>query len=517
MLGPPKPRRLDEPVVASLEALVPPDNFYRHLERSLDLGFVRDWVRERYAERGRPSIDPVVFFKLQLILFFEGLRSERKLIATASLHLAHRWYLGYALDEDLPDHSSLTRIRQRLGLSVFERFFERVVDLCQAAGLVWGNELFFDATKVRANADLDSLVPRFYHEARAHVADLFGEDPAATPAPGTMPAEAPPPDAGPARPAGLLPFPSRGPTAEQPEEPVPRWNLLEKRRLDPKRPAIDGYQRTSCWRVSRTDPDATPMRTGAGTALGYHDHYVVDGGKARVILAALVTPADVMEHVPMRDLLWRVCFRRKLRPQHVTGDATYGTAENVVAVEDQGIRAYLPLPDFEHRTPHFGKGEFVYDARVDAYRCPGGEVLRFRKHKHTERVRLYQAPAAACTACARKARCTDSTSGRQLKRSVDEAYLERVRTYHATEPYAKAMRKRRVWVEPLFAEAKAWHGLRRFRLRGLANVNIEGLLVATGQNLKRWLATTGWGRRHAPCGSLVALPEPPGGLTTPCA
>jgi hypothetical protein len=69
------------------------------------------------------------------------------------------------------------------------------------------------------------------------------------------------------------------------------------------------------------------------------------------------------------------------------------------------------------------------------------------------------------------------------------------------------MRKRWVWVEPLFAEAKDWHGLRRFRLRGLENVNIEGLLVAAGQNLKRWLAATGWGRRHGPCGSLVALPK----------
>ena len=67
------------------------------------------------------------------------------------------------------------------------------------------------------------------------------------------------------------------------------------------------------------------------------------------------------------------------------------------------------------------------------------------------------------------------------------------------------MRKRQVWVEPLFAEAKVWHGLRRFRRRGLANVNIEGLLVAAGQNLKRFLAATGWGGRHAPCGSLLDL------------
>ena len=65
------------------------------------------------------------------------------------------------------------------------------------------------------------------------------------------------------------------------------------------------------------------------------------------------------------------------------------------------------------------------------------------------------------------------------------------------------MRKRAVWVEPLFGEAKQWHGLRRFRLRGLMKVNTESLLTAAGQNLKRWLVATGWGRRHAPCVALT--------------
>jgi hypothetical protein len=120
MLGPAKPRRLDEPIAVSLEALVPTNNFYRHLEAKLDLSFMRDWVTALYAERGRPSIDPVVFFRLQLVMFFEGIRSERKLIETASLNLAHRWYLGYALDETLPDHFSLTRIRRRLGIDEYD-------------------------------------------------------------------------------------------------------------------------------------------------------------------------------------------------------------------------------------------------------------------------------------------------------------------------------------------------------------------------------------------------------------
>jgi transposase len=171
MLGPAKIRRVDQLVLASLDALVPAQHFYRHLESKVDLAFVRTLVAGTYRGSGRPSIDPIVFFKLQLIMFFEGIRSERQLVETASLNLAHRWYLGYALDEALPDHSSLTRIRQRYGLVTFRRFFEAIVEQCRENGLVWGTELSTDATQVHANASLDSSMPRFAVE--AHLDGLF--------------------------------------------------------------------------------------------------------------------------------------------------------------------------------------------------------------------------------------------------------------------------------------------------------------------------------------------------------
>ena len=98
------------------------------------------------------------------------------------------------------------------------------------------------------------------------------------------------------------------------------------------------YQRMADYQVSTTDPDATIMQTKGGVDLGYHTHFVVDGGKARVILAVLVTPSEVMDNQPMLDLLWRTRFRWKLRPRHVTGDKKYGTEDNIVAIEDQGIR-----------------------------------------------------------------------------------------------------------------------------------------------------------------------------------
>jgi transposase len=159
-----------------LETLVPAVQFYWHLETKRDLRFVREWARELYTERGCPSIDSVVIFKLQRVMSVESIRAERKLVETASMNLPHRWCLGYALDEELTDHSSLTQIRPPPGIAVFRRFFELGVDLCQEIGLIWGREIYFDATKVESNAGVPLLVPRFHYAAKTHLANFFAAD-----------------------------------------------------------------------------------------------------------------------------------------------------------------------------------------------------------------------------------------------------------------------------------------------------------------------------------------------------
>jgi transposase len=485
----------------TLEDLVPPDHFYRHLEQTLDLRFVRSLVGGAYAEGGRPSIDPVVFFKLQLILFFEGLRSERQLMQVVADRLSLRWYLGYDLSEPLPDHSSLSRIRERYGLDVFRRFFEAIVEQCISAGLVWGKELYIDATKIAANAALTSLQPRFAVE--AHLTRLFA-----------TPADDGRSDNRSARrlereggdePVRLPVALTEAAQAELADSATQRHDWIGHAGR-PDRTVIRGiYRRTADFRVSMTDPDATPMPYGErGTRLGYQDHYLVDGGRARIILTALVTPAEVQENQPALDLLWRARFRWKLQPRQVTGDTKYGTGSNIMAIEQQQMRAYFPLSEVGHRAGKFGEEDFGYDAVADTYSCPGGQTLRFLSHCKSTHRRIYAAPAGVCRMCQLRDQCTTAQRGRRIGRHLDEEYRERVRAHHATEPYARAMRKRKIWVEPLFAEAKDWHGLRRFRLRGLEKVNGEALLIAAGQNLKRLLSGRGWGRHPFPSGAAGA-------------
>jgi transposase len=482
-------------VNVSLEELVPQDQFYRQLERTLDLSFVRDLVKETYAHGGRPSIDPVVFFKLQLVMFFEDIRSERLLMQLVADKLSVRWYIGYNLDEPLPDHSSLTRIRERYGVEVFRRFFEAIVERCQAAGLVWGKELYFDGTKVQANASLDSVKPRFAVE--AHLAELFAIEDEEQPI-SVIPTKEPESDVPIPLPVAL----SEETRQELTQSNEARHEWIEQLGAQDRRVTGRCYQRMADLRVSTTDPDATLMLTKQGPDMGYHTHYVVDGGKARIILNVLVTPSEVMDNQPMLDLLWRTRFRWKLWPRQVTGDRKYGTEENIAAIEREHIHAYIPLPDHDHRTAFFSPDQFQYEATRDVYICPAGKELHFVQGQSTDRQRRYRAYVKECNACPLRAQCTTNKQGRSLCRSVDEGYLDRVRAYQPTEAYKKALRKRSVWVEPLFAEGKDWHGMRRLRLRRLERVNGEALLRAAGQNLKRLLNKRAW--KHHP-GTAQAL------------
>lgn len=470
----------------NLEALLPADNFYRRLEDKLDLSFVRDLVRELYGEIGRRSIDPVVFFKLQLIAFFEGITSERRLMETAQLNLAHRWYLGYDLDEPLPDHSSLSKIRSRYGVETFQRFFEQIVELCMEAGLVEGDELYIDATKVEADASIASLRPRLsLAAAQEHVRLVFEEDATQEPSP----PPAPPTKAGDGEEAATT-------AGAKTREASLFRSLIEGYRHARRslRWAKTSYVRTADLQVSHTDPDAKPMRAGGSKAkLGYHNQYVVDGGRARVILATLVTSAAVMENSPMLDLVRWLRFRWRLRPKQATGDKAYATLENIKGLEDDGIKAYLPLPSWSRRPGYYGQEEFAYQPERDVYVCPQGQELVRRESSQRHSTHFYRAAAGVCRACPVMSACTSSSRGRTIRRPFDQEYVERVRRYHDTEPCLRAIRKRQAWVEPLFAEAKTRHGLRRFHLRGIEKVNIEGLMIASGQNLKRFLKYSGTG------------------------
>ena len=136
------------------ETLIPEDYALRKLNKVLDLEFIHDLVRDYYCQdNGRPSIDPEVVIRLFLIQAIEGIPHVRDLMRQVHLNLGYRWFIGYELDEKLPDHSTLSKALDRIGDKVFDELFERSIIQCRHSGLIEGKVLHVDATTIRADID----------------------------------------------------------------------------------------------------------------------------------------------------------------------------------------------------------------------------------------------------------------------------------------------------------------------------------------------------------------------------
>ena len=147
-----KPRQEICFIPGSLSDYIPEDHILRRVDAVLDLRFLRDEVKDLYSSwRGRPCIEPERALRLMIAGFFHGVVHDRKLMREAQVNLAYRWFAGYELGEKLPDHSSLTRIRQRWGEERFRRIFVRMVEQCGKAGLIGGEMSHVDASLIRAD------------------------------------------------------------------------------------------------------------------------------------------------------------------------------------------------------------------------------------------------------------------------------------------------------------------------------------------------------------------------------
>jgi len=181
----PKPRQESCFIPGTLSQYVPDDHILKRVHAVLDLSWLGEEVKGLYSEdNGRPCIDPERAVRLMLAGFFHGVVHDRKLLREAQVNIAYRWFAGYELDEPLPDHSSLTRIRQRWGEERFRAIFERSVAQCVQAGLVGGEMLHLDASLIRADVSWRSLVQQ-------HVSKVLAENevPAQQPEPAGKPRE----------------------------------------------------------------------------------------------------------------------------------------------------------------------------------------------------------------------------------------------------------------------------------------------------------------------------------------
>src|SRR6188474_3242248 len=136
----------------NLENRVRSSNPLRAIKRAIDFSFVRARVASFYGKDGHESEDPIVIMKLMLLLFMDDVRSERELVRIVGERLDYLWFLDFDLDDEIPNHSVLSKARKRWGGEIFEELFVATVVQCVEAGLVDGDKIHMDGRFVEATA-----------------------------------------------------------------------------------------------------------------------------------------------------------------------------------------------------------------------------------------------------------------------------------------------------------------------------------------------------------------------------
>lgn len=432
----------------SLERRIAADHPLRRIKELVDFGFVRREVAERYGTRGNPSVDPAVILKLMFLLFHENVNSERALMSQLPVRLDWLWFCGYDLDARTPNHSVLSKARRRWGLEVFAGFFERILQQCIDAGLVDGEVVHIDSSMIDGDLSKDTLRPQLRQMAESLYAGL--EDQCERPSPG------------------------RDGDDEQDDPPLER-------------------------RVSAVDPDARLAKKYGRSTLGYKDHRVIDD-RCGIVTATVTTAANVNDSDMMIQSLWRHEANTRTPGRTVVADRGYGVIDNYRYLHERGIEACIPHQRRARKQGKFGYEQFTYDKSRDGYICPAGATLHKTHEGISTRAYSYRCPRATCEACAYFKDCvTSEVHGRLVTRNIEADEVEWADGCLSRAQRRRLLHRRRYKAEGSYADAANNHGFKRARWRGLVWMQVQNLMIAAVQNLRKLLR-----HRHGPAGGAAS-------------
>ncbi|WP_442970374.1 IS1182 family transposase [Roseovarius sp. E0-M6] len=416
----------------------------------LHFGFIREMTEDLYCpDNGRPPIAPEVLFKALFVGYLFGIRSERQLMREIEVNVAYRWFIGLRLTDRVFDASTFSQNRRRRfdGTEVAQRIFDHIVEQAIARGLVGGEVLYTDSTHLKANANKGRFDKEMVAKSRAAYWDDL--DAAVT--------------------ADRV---AHGKTPLKPGD---------------RQPPIKETK------ISRTDRDAGYMvRDGKPKGFFYLDHRTVDGRFA-IITDTHVTPANVHDSIPYLARLDRQRARFGFDVQAVGLDAGYASAPIAKGLEDRdilGVTGYLRPSNPKGR---LAKRAFAFDASVDAYRCPEGQIIPYATTDRTG-YRHYKSDPSQCRTCPLLASCTTNAKAQKtVTRHVWADARERTDAHRLTDWGKRLYKRRKETVERSFADAKQLFGHRYARFRSLEKVQTQALLAAAAQNIKKiamalWMA-----------------------------
>jgi transposase len=424
-----------------IENLVKKDHILRKIDEYIDFNFIYDLVEDKYClDNGRPSIDPVVLIKMILVGYLFGIRSERRLIEEIHHNVAYRWFLGYGLEDKIPDASTISQNRRRrfTGTDIFEKIFDNIVEQAINHKLITGKIMYVDSTHIKANANIGKFtneqmevaIPEYIDELEKAVTE--------------------------AREA-------HGQKELKKNEKIPK---IKDRK------------------VSTTDPDSGYMfRERKPKGFFYLNHMAVDG-ENNLIASVFPTTAAINDAVPFLGIIERL--KEKYEVKYVGADAGYYTAAIAKGLKKLGVTAAIAKRLGPKPAGKMSKLNFVYVEELDIYVCPEGYSLNY-KTTTREGYKEYCSQKEVCDKCPKREKCIfDKQNIRTIRRHVWQEYLTEIdRFKEKTELGKRIYKRRKETIERAFADLKELHGFRYARFRGLEKMKEQCLLTASAYNIKK--------------------------------
>lgn len=459
--------------IVDTESLVPGSHLLRKIDAAVDFTKIYDMVELLYcADNGRPSVDPVVLFKMALIQHLYGLSSLRRTAEEVSLNVAYRWFLGYRLQEDTPHFSTISyNFRHRFTSETVDQIFNWILMEMVEAGYVAPGVVFVDGTHIKANANTKKVVQKEVPvAAKRYAEELMEEVNADREAHGKKPFEDDSDDDNNNEP----------PTPPKKKRDNTSKKKLKKRKKEAKKKTVT---------VSTTDPDCGLFVKGDHKRqLAYEAHTACD--VHGVVLAVEVTPGNVHDSVAFDDVYDKV-VEQFPQVHAFVADSAYKTPHICKKVfSDSRVLSTA------YKRPQTMKGghewwKYVYDEHFDCVICPEYQVLKYST-TNREGYREYKSNPQVCADCPTRHLCTKNKDCiKTVTRHIWKEYEEQADDARYTPIYQQMYRARKETIERVFADAKEQHGMRYTRYTGLAQVTNWVKLKFAAMNLKK-LAKWSW-------------------------
>lgn len=448
-----------------LDILLPEDHLLRKIDQAVDFDRIYDIVGDLYSrDNGRPSVDPVVLFKMVLIQHLYGIPSLRRTVAEVQMNIAYRWFLGYRISEEIPHFATISyNFRNRFTEGTIEKIFEWILDEIEAAGYLSPEVVYVDGSHIKANANLKKAVKRAIPDAaKVYEEDLSKE-------------------------------------------------INEDREKHGKKPLKEEEKSalpelTNETKISTTDPECGVFHKGEHRkCFAYTAQTICDDHN--YILGVEVFPGNAHDSMAF-DAAYEKVIARFPEIKVVAADAAYKTPWIC-----RRIIKDLRIPSMPYTRPKtkdnfFRKYEYVYDEYYDCVICPNDKVL---KYSTTDRdgYRQYKSDPKECRNCPYIDRCT---TNKKFQKTVTihiwNEYVEQAEEIRHTKLGRETYNRRKETIERVFADAKEKHGMRYTPYRGLTAVRKWVLLKFAAMNLKKMAIRKWWEYRHFCRIVFKALPIP---------